>query len=105
MNATLPDIASLTEAPVNLLFESHLTIHEPARSEINQSLTPDMFHAAGAAHGALFFKMLDAAAFYAANSLVTDRFLLTTAFNMHFTRGTFLRSDIGLGGLARSSGK
>ena len=37
-----------------------------------------MFHTAGAAHGTLFFKMLDDAAFYAANSLVTDRFLLTT---------------------------
>ena len=29
--------------------------------------------------------MLDDAAFYAANTLVSDRFLLTTAFNMHFT--------------------
>jgi len=29
--------------------------------------------------------MLDDAAFYAANSLVTDRFLLTTGFNLHFT--------------------
>jgi acyl-coenzyme A thioesterase PaaI-like protein len=30
--------------------------------------------------------MLDDAAFYAANTLVTDRFLLTTAFNLHFTK-------------------
>ena len=30
--------------------------------------------------------MLDDAAFYAANSLVSDRFLLTTAFNLLFTR-------------------
>jgi acyl-coenzyme A thioesterase PaaI-like protein len=30
--------------------------------------------------------MLDDAAFYAANSLVTDRFLLTTAFNLLLTR-------------------
>ena len=30
--------------------------------------------------------LLDDAAFYAANSLVSDRFLLTTAFNLHFTR-------------------
>ena len=29
--------------------------------------------------------MLDDAAFYAANTLVTDRFLLTTSFNLHFT--------------------
>ena len=30
--------------------------------------------------------MLDDAAFYAGNSLVTDRFLLTTAFNLLLTR-------------------
>lgn len=30
--------------------------------------------------------MLDDAAFYAANSLVSDRFLLTTGFNLLFTR-------------------
>ena len=30
--------------------------------------------------------MLDDAAFYAANTLVTDRFLLTTSFNLHFSR-------------------
>ena len=30
--------------------------------------------------------MLDDAAFYAANTLVSDRFLLTTSFNLHFTK-------------------
>ena len=45
-----------------------------------------MHHAAGAAHGTIYFKMLDDAAFYAANTLVTDRFLLTTSFNLHFTK-------------------
>ena len=30
--------------------------------------------------------MLDDAAFYAANGLISDRFLLTTAFNLHFTK-------------------
>ena len=39
-----------------------------------------------ALHGTAYFKMLDDAAFYAANSLETDRFLLTTAFNLLFTR-------------------
>jgi len=29
---------------------------------------------------------MDDVAFYAANSLISDRFLLTTAFNLHFTR-------------------
>lgn len=45
-----------------------------------------VFHAAGAAHGTIYFKMLDDAAFYAANTLVSDKFLLTTSFNLHFTK-------------------
>ena len=73
-------------APVNRLFESRLTLPEAGRSEISFTVAPDAFHAAGAAHGTLYFKMLDDAAFYAANGLVSDRFLLTTAFNLHFTK-------------------
>lgn len=73
-------------APINLLFRSTLTLAAAGRSQINFSVEPASFHAAGAAHGTLYFKMLDDAAFYAANSLVNDRFLLTTAFNLHFTK-------------------
>ena len=73
-------------APVNELFASRLTLPEAGRSEISFTVERSAFHAAGAAHGTLYFKMLDDAAFYAANSLVSDRFLLTTAFNLHFTK-------------------
>ena len=73
-------------APINHLFESRLVIPSVGHSRINFRVASSSFHAAGAAHGTLYFKMLDDAAFYAANSLVTDRFLLTTAFNLHFTR-------------------
>ena len=73
-------------APINELFQSNIVLPEPGRSEIRFSVAPDSFHAAGAAHGTLYFKMLDDAAFYAANGLVSDRFLLTTAFNLHFTK-------------------
>ena len=55
-------------------------------ARIRFTIGPEVHHAAGAAHGTSYFKMLDDAAFYAANSLVTDRFLLTTAFNMYLTR-------------------
>jgi uncharacterized protein (TIGR00369 family) len=78
--------ALYASAPVNQLFRSKLVLPEAGRSEIRFAISPDSFHAAGAAHGTLYFKMLDDAAFYAANGLVTDRFLLTTAFNLHFTR-------------------
>lgn len=73
-------------APINHLFESRLALANVGQSRIQFTVSASTFHAAGAAHGTLYFKMLDDAAFYAANSLVTDRFLLTTAFNLHFTR-------------------
>ena len=102
MSRTLPDAGSAApsgaeahyraleqlyaSAPINLLFRSSLRLDEAGRSRIDFTVEPTSFHAAGAAHGTLYFKMLDDAAFYAANSLVSDRFLLTTAFNLHFTK-------------------
>jgi uncharacterized protein (TIGR00369 family) len=73
-------------APVNQLFESRLGLPGDGQSVIDFEIGERLFHAAGAAHGTVYFKMLDDAAFYAANSLVSDRFLLTTAFNLHFTK-------------------
>ncbi|HEX8379938.1 MAG TPA: PaaI family thioesterase [Allosphingosinicella sp.] len=73
-------------APVNRLFESRLEIVEKGFARIRFEVSEQLFHAAGAAHGTLYFKMMDDAAFYACNSLITDRFLLTTAFNLLFTR-------------------
>jgi uncharacterized protein (TIGR00369 family) len=110
MSATLPDALTGAEAhfralenlyrsaPVNRLFESRLTIIETGRTEIVFDVDPQAFHAAAAAHGTLYFKMLDDAAFYAANTLVTDRFLLTTAFNLHFTKAMRV-------GMARAEGR
>ena len=73
-------------APINRLFDSRIELPEAGRSLIRFSVLDEHFHAAGAAHGTLYFKVLDDAAFYAANGLVSDRFLLTTAFNLHFTK-------------------
>jgi uncharacterized protein (TIGR00369 family) len=85
-------------APINRLFESRIVLAKAGRSEIRCTFAPDSFHAAGAAHGTLYFKMLDDAAFYAVNGLVSDRFLLTTAFNLHFTKPM-------RGGEARAEGR
>jgi uncharacterized protein (TIGR00369 family) len=73
-------------APVNHKFASQLHITGEGASRLTFTVTPEDYHAAGAAHGTIYFKMLDDAAFYAANSLVTDRFLLTTSFNLHFSK-------------------
>lgn len=72
--------------PVNGLFKSDLEITGAGRSRIVFTVDESCYHAAGAAHGTIYFKMLDDAAFYAANTLITDRFLLTTSFNLHFTK-------------------
>lgn len=73
-------------APINNLFDSNLTVTGEGAARIEFVVDERSYHAAGAAHGTIYFKMLDDAAFYAANTLVTDRFLLTTSFNLHFTR-------------------
>jgi uncharacterized protein (TIGR00369 family) len=102
MSETPPDVSELTatgaeahfrrlealyrSAPVNHQFESAIEIVSPGHARIRFKVEASSFHAANAAHGTLYFKMLDDAAFYAANSLISDRFLLTTAFNLHFTR-------------------
>lgn len=73
-------------APINRFFPSTIEISRGGVARIGFAIQPELFHAGGAAHGTSYFKMLDDAAFYAANSLVTDRFLLTTAFNLLLTR-------------------
>ena len=73
-------------APINGMFRSKLEITGEGQARIRFDIEPGHYHAAGASHGTTYFKMLDDAAFYAANSLVNDFFLLTTAFNLLLTR-------------------
>ena len=73
-------------APINQIFRSRLEISSEGTARILFTIDQSAYHAAGAAHGTIFFKMLDDAAFYACNSTVTDRFLLTTAFNLLLTK-------------------
>ena len=69
-------------APINAFFRP--TIHiEDAHAEVRLIVRADMHHAANAAHGAVYFKMLDDAAFFAVQSLVTDTFVLTVSFTVY----------------------
>jgi uncharacterized protein (TIGR00369 family) len=72
-------------APLNDFYRP--TIHvERGRSEITIPVKEALFHAAGAVHGSVYFKMLDDAAWFAVNSLITDTFVLTTTFTVYLTR-------------------
>ena len=53
---------------------------------ITLPVRPDYFHAARAVHGFVYFKLLDEAAFFAANALVDDVFVLTTDFHINLLR-------------------
>ena len=73
-------------APINRFFEPVLHITEEGRAEITLPVKPEFFHAANAVHGSVYFKALDDAAFFAANSLVSDVFVLTVTYNVFLTR-------------------
>lgn len=72
-------------APFNALFQPQLIVSE-AGAEIVIELNETFHHAGGAVHGSVYFKMLDDAAFFAANSIEPDYFVLTTSFTTYLTR-------------------
>ncbi|WP_062053586.1 PaaI family thioesterase [Aquimarina longa] len=55
-------------------------------TEIKLQISEKYFHALGAIHGSVYFKLLDDAAFFAVNSIVKDAFVLTTSFNINLIR-------------------
>ncbi len=72
-------------APVNEYYRPVIRV-ERGTAEVSIAVRKDFYHAAGAVHGIVYFKLLDDAAFFAANSLVGDVFVLTVSLNTHLTR-------------------
>jgi len=69
-------------ASINQFFRPTLRVSDGA-AEVRLTVRPDMHHAAHAAHGVVYFKVLDDAAFFAVQSLVTDVFVLTVQFSLY----------------------
>ncbi len=84
-------------APINEFFKPAIQIGR-GTAEIKVSVDRRFFHAARAAHGAVYFKSLDDAAFFAVSSLVEDNFVLTSSFNL------YMHAPV-VGGEVRSIGK
>ena len=55
-------------------------------TEITLSVQPKYNHGANAMHGALYFKMLDDAAYFAVSSIVQDVFIVTSSFQVNLVR-------------------
>ena len=72
-------------APVNEFYKPVMHISE-GMAEIEIEIDKRFFHAAHAVHGSVYFKMLDDAAFFAANSIVEEVFVLTVSYNIHLVR-------------------
>lgn len=79
-------VAMYDGAPINGWFRPRLRIPEEGRAEIEMTVREDFHHAARAIHGAVYFKALDDATFFAVQSLVTDAFVLTSTFQLYFLR-------------------
>ena len=81
-------------APLNQIFSSTMEILNEGEARIEFPVDPRLFHAMGGLHGIVHYKAMSDAAFYAANSLFTDRFLVTSSFNLTFmkpvTSGTLI---------------
>ncbi len=73
------------DAPINANYHPSIKIAEK-HAEITIELSPRYHHAAHAVHGAIIFKMLDDAGFFAANSVVPEVFVLTANFSIHYLR-------------------
>ena len=56
------------------------------KATISLTISEKYFHALGAIHGSVYFKLLDDAAYFAVQSLVEDMFVLTASFNINFLR-------------------
>lgn len=79
-------VAMYDRAPINKWFQPRLRILEAGRAEIDLPIREDFHHAARAIHGAVYFKALDDATFFAVQSLVTDSFVVTSSFQLYFLR-------------------
>lgn len=72
-------------APINAFYRPGIEVRK-GEATIEIQVADKLHHAARAVHGSVYFKMLDDAAFFAANSVEREFFVLTTSFTTYFTR-------------------
>lgn len=72
-------------ARCNAYYDPTLTVDE-GEARVAIELREDFHHALDAVHGSVYMKALDDAAFFAANSLVEDAFVLTAGLHVEFLR-------------------
>ena len=72
-------------SPCSRSYDSRVAVSKGG-AEVRFPVRPELFHSGGALHGSVYFKALDDAAFFAANSVVTGNLVLTTSFQIYLLR-------------------
>lgn len=91
-------------APVHNTFPGYLTVEE-ASCRIRMKVSVRHHHAFGSAHGSVYFKLLDDAAYFAANSVVTDRALVTVSFSIQLLKAVSNGEIVAEGHLVNNAGR
>jgi len=91
-------------APVSRWYGATIAIHD-GHAEVRIAVRPEFHHAANAVHGSVYFRALDDAAFFAANSRVRDVFVLTVSYTVHFARPVASGELRAVGRLVHGSGR
>jgi len=92
------------KAPVSRWYGATIAIDD-ARAEVRIAVRPEFHHAANAVHGSVYFRALDDAAFFAANSRVRDVLVLTVSYTVHFARPVTSGELRAVGRLLHGSGR
>ncbi|WP_266202441.1 PaaI family thioesterase [Pontibacter kalidii] len=74
------------QAKVQELFSGSSIQVSHSRAEITLPVQEKYFHGANALHGAVYFKLLDDAAYFAVASVVRDVFIVTASFQLNLVR-------------------
>ncbi|GAB3537157.1 hypothetical protein GCM10027443_29420 [Pontibacter brevis] len=74
------------KANVQALLDGSSILVSHSRAELTLPVAPKYFHGANAIHGAIYFKLLDDAAYFAVASVVQDVFIVTSSFQLNLLR-------------------
>lgn len=73
-------------APMHTYYAGIKLDVESKKSVVTLPIKPDFFHAGMSAHGSIYFKVLDDAAYFACQSEIEDFFIVTTNFSINLLR-------------------
>ena len=84
-------------APIHEHYPGIKILVEDRYAEVTLDVDRRYFHAGESSHGAIYFKLLDDACYFACQSIETQNFLVTTNLNVNLLRPIFKEKIIAKG--------